>query len=79
MKANEFDKKFDEGEKIIDMLDLSESVRVNQKQKQLRLNIPLWMADLLEKEAKRLGVSRQAMIKIWLSERLEKTLHRNQP
>lgn len=72
MKAEEFDKKFDEGEDVSRYLDLSEARRPAQEQKRVNVDFPLWMVRLLDKEAKRLGVPRQSLIKIWIAERLKK-------
>jgi hypothetical protein len=72
MKAREFDKKFDEGEDISKYLDVSKARRPEQEQKRVNVDFPLWMIHLLDKEAKRLGVPRQSIIKVWLAERLEK-------
>jgi hypothetical protein len=72
MKANEFDKKFNEGVNISDHLDLSKLKRPKQEQKRVNVDFPLWMINLLDKEAKRLGVPRQSIIKVWVAERLEK-------
>ncbi len=72
MKANEFDKKFDNGNDIIDTLDLSKAQRTMQKQKHINVDFPVWMIDLLDKEACRIGVTRQSIIKVWIAERLEK-------
>jgi hypothetical protein len=72
MKANEFDKKFDENKlDIIDDLDLSTSKRLNQVQKRVNVDFPTWVIDSLDKEASRIGVTRQSIIKLWLVERLE--------
>jgi hypothetical protein len=73
MKAKELDKKFDEGKNILEHLDLSKARRPNQDQKRVNVDFPLWMIRSLDKEAKRLGVPRQSIIKIWLAERLQKT------
>ena len=73
MKAKELDKKFDEGKSIVEHLDLSKARRPNQEQKRVNVDFPLWMIQSLDKEAKRLGVPRQSIIKIWLAERLNKT------
>ena len=73
MKAKELDKKFDEGKGIIEHLDLSKARRPNQEQKRVNVDFPLWMIQSLDKEAKRLGVPRQSIIKIWLAERLNKS------
>jgi hypothetical protein len=72
MKAREFDKKFDEGKDISKHLDMSKAKRTKQEQKRVNVDFPLWMIHLLDKEAKRLGVPRQSIIKVWVSERLEK-------
>ncbi len=72
MKAEEFDKRFDEGEDVSEHLDLSKSRRPAQEQKRVNVDFPLWMIQLLDKEAKRLGVPRQAIIKLWVAERLKK-------
>lgn len=72
MKAKEFDKKFDEGEDITEYLDVSKARRPGQEQKRVNVDFPTWMIRLLDKEAKRLGVPRQAIIKVWIGERLEK-------
>lgn len=72
MKASEFDKKFDEGKDISKYLDTSKARRTKQEQKRVNVDFPLWMINLLDKEAKRLGVPRQSIIKVWVSERLEK-------
>ena len=72
MKANEFDKEFDENTNIIRHLDLSKIKRPKQEQKRVNVDFPLWMIDLLDKEAKRLGVPRQSIIKVWVAERLKR-------
>ena len=74
MKASELDKKFDDGvEDIIDALDLSTAIRPNKEQRRVNVDFPLWMVQSLDREASRLGVTRQSIIKIWIAERLEKT------
>ncbi len=72
MKAEDLDKIFDDGKDITGYLDIAKAKRPGQQQKRVNVDFPLWMIHLLDKEARRLGVSRQAVIKIWLAERLEK-------
>ena len=72
MKAEDLDKKFDEGRSILEHLDLSKARRPGQEQRRVNVDFPLWMIRSLDKEAKRLGVPRQSIIKIWIAERLEK-------
>lgn len=74
MKAKEFDKKFDNGEDISQFLDMSKTRRPGHEHKKINVDFPIWMIQSLDKEAKRLGVPRQAIIKVWLAERLEKTI-----
>ena len=71
MKAKELDQKFDNGDDILDFLDLSKAKRVMQDQKRVDVDFPVWMLELLDKEASRIGVTRQSIIKVWLAERLE--------
>ncbi|HEX7533842.1 MAG TPA: CopG family antitoxin [Syntrophales bacterium] len=72
MKAKEFDKRFDEGEDVSQYLDISKARRPIQGQKRVNVDFPVWMIQLLDKEAKRLGVPRQSIIKLWVAERLKK-------
>ena len=72
MKAEEFDKLFDEGNDIAHLLDLSSARRPNQELKRVNVDFPIWMVNKLDREARRLGVTRQSIIKIWLAERLER-------
>ena len=74
MRADELDKRFDEGEDISKYLDFSRAGRPNQEQKRVNVDFPVWMIHSLDKEAKRLGVARQSIIKLWVAERLEKTM-----
>ena len=82
MKAKDFDKKFDDNKvDVIDDLDLSTIKHPNQAQKRINVDFPIWIIDSLDKEASRVGVTRQSIIKVWLAERLEeqaanKALHR---
>lgn len=71
MKATEFDAKFDQGEDLTEFLDLSKAKRPGHEQKRVNVDFPIWMIEALDHEAKRLGVTRQSIIKIWIAERLE--------
>lgn len=72
MKAKKFDEKFDKGENISNYLEISKARRPEQEQKRVNVDFPLWVIQLLDKEAKRLGVPRQSIIKVWIAERLKK-------
>lgn len=72
MKAKEFDHKFDQdADDIIDDLDLSSMRRLNQEPKRINVDFPTWVIDSLDREAARIGVTRQSIIKVWLVERLQ--------
>jgi hypothetical protein len=71
MKAKEFDKKFDAGDRIVQYLDLERAVRPGQEQRRVNVDFPSWMISRLDQEAKRLGVPRQSLIKIWIAEKLQ--------
>ena len=73
MKAKEFDKKFEEGQDISEYLDISKATRAGQEQQRVNVDFPLWMLHSLDKEAKRLGVPRQSIIKFWIAERLSES------
>ena len=75
MKAKTFDTDFDSGKDITGALDLSKINRPNQTQKRVNVDFPTWMIESLDKEASRLGVTRQSIIKVWLAERLETLAH----
>jgi len=70
MKAIEFDDKFDRGEDITEFIDISQAKRLGVEQKRVNVDFPAWMIEALDYEARRLGVTRQSIIKIWLAERL---------
>jgi hypothetical protein len=71
MKAKKFEQQFDENVDLTASLDLSKARRVLQSQKRVNVDFPTWMIDSLDKEASKIGVTRQSVIKIWLAERLE--------
>ena len=72
MKASEFDKKFDDGENVITELDISRARRPGEEARRINVDFPAWMVESLDKEARRIGVTRQSIIKMWLAERLQK-------
>ena len=71
MKAEEFDRKFADGEDITGELDLASARRPLREQRRVNVDFPSWMVESLDREAKRLGVTRQSIIKVWIAERLE--------
>jgi len=72
MKAKDLDKIFDDGKvDINEFLDLSKAFRPGQEQKRVNVDFPVWMIERLDKEANRLGVPRQSLIKFWIGEHLD--------
>ncbi|OIN85684.1 MAG: CopG family transcriptional regulator [Anaerolineae bacterium CG1_02_58_13] len=71
MKASELDQKFDDNQNILDSLDLSQARRPALEQKRVNVDFPAWMIAALDREARKLGVTRQSVIKMWLAERLQ--------
>lgn len=72
MKAKELDKKFDDGEDITKFLDLARAKRRDLEQRRVNVDFPAWMIERLDKEARRLEVTRQSIIKVWIADRLQK-------
>ncbi|MFN9619588.1 MAG: type II toxin-antitoxin system BrnA family antitoxin [Synechococcaceae cyanobacterium] len=71
MNSSEFDRRFEEGESVLDSLNLEAACRPRLEPKRVNVDFPLWMVEQLDREASRLGVTRQSIIKLWLAERLE--------
>lgn len=72
MKAKVFEQQFNDATDITTSLDLSKAKRVLQEQRRVNVDFPTWMIESLDREAGKLGVTRQSIIKVWLAERLEK-------
>jgi hypothetical protein len=70
MKAKTFDRKFDSGETILDQLDVHKARRVGLEARRVNVDFPSWMVDSLDREGRRMGVTRQSLIKLWLADRL---------
>jgi len=71
MKAKEFDRRFDGGDDVSACLDPAKARRVNLSPKRVNVDFPTWMVESLDREASRLGVTRQSVIKVWIAERLK--------
>jgi hypothetical protein len=71
MKAEDFDRKFDQGMDVTADLDLSRASRPGQDPRRVNVDFPAWMVESLDREARRLGVTRQSVIKLWIAERLD--------
>lgn len=67
LTATEFDRRFDEGESVIPYADLSKAERPNRKTQKVNVDFPTWMVRSLDKEAAHLGISRQALVKVWIA------------
>lgn len=72
MKATEFDQRFDAGEDVSDVIDWGAARRSNQEPRRVNVDFPAWMVASMDREADRFGISRQALIRVWIAERLER-------
>jgi hypothetical protein len=71
ISVEEFDRRFDDGEDISAYLDWDRAFRPGLEQKRVNLDLPVWMIKTLDSEAKRVGVTRQSIMKVWISERIK--------
>ena len=71
MKAEDLDRKFDDGEDVLEHFDVSSLKRSGLEARSVEISFPQWMLAALDREAQRLGIERDAVIKLWLSERLQ--------
>lgn len=71
ISVEEIDRRFDEGESVLEYFDVARAVRPNQKTKRVNVDMPQHMIMKLDAQAKRRGVTRQALIKMWLADRLD--------
>ena len=71
-KASEFDRAFDAGEDVTDRLELEKARRVHYETRRVNVDFPDWMVRALDREAQRLGVTRQALIKLWIANQLDR-------
>ncbi len=69
--ASKFDKQFDNGEDITEFLDLKSIIKPGNEPKRVSVDFPVWMVHELDKVSKRLGVTRQSVIKVFISEKLK--------
>ena len=72
MKASDFGNEFESGKDITSSLDLSKARRLNQEPRRINVDFPTWMVESLDREAKRLGITRQSIIKVWIAEMLDR-------
>lgn len=72
VKATRFDQEFDQGKDVSRYLDVSKARRPGLEQRRVNVDIPVWMIESLDREAARLGVPRQSLVKLWIAERLER-------
>ena len=69
--AEELDKRFDDGEDISEFIDWSSARRPGLEAKRVNVDFPAWVVAGLDREARRLGVTRQSLIKMWIAEKLQ--------
>jgi len=72
VRASEFDQEFELGKDVTRYLDVSKAHRPGLEQRRVNVDFPVWMIESLDREAARLGVPRQSLVKVWIAERLER-------
>ncbi len=71
--TREFDKRFDEGEDIHELVDMSKATVIQYGKKvRITLDIAESLVNEIDDIRKEIGVDRGALIKIWLHERVKK-------
>jgi uncharacterized protein (DUF111 family) len=70
MKATKFDQKFDKGESVDRELDLKKATRPGVQARRVNVDFPAWMVESIDRHARRFGITRQSLIKMWLAEKL---------
>jgi predicted DNA binding CopG/RHH family protein len=70
-KVKELDRKFDADEDVTRYLEVSRARRPGHEQRRVNVDFPTWMIDSLDREASRLGVPRQSLIKMLIARHLE--------
>ena len=71
MASEELDRRFDAGEDVTEALDVQSARRPAVASRRVNVDFPSWVVDALDREATRLGVTRQSVIKMWIADRLE--------
>lgn len=72
ISSEEFDQKFDAGEDVSEFVDWSRTRRPGREIRRVNVDFPAWVVEALDREAARLGVTRQALVKLWIAERLDR-------
>lgn len=72
MNTENFDERFDAGDDISAVLGLEHAERPGLAARRVNVDFPSWMVEALDREARRLGVTRQSVIKLWIADRLER-------
>lgn len=72
ISAKEFDEKFEAGEDVLPYCDTNSIRKPGLEKKLVNVDFPVWMLESLDHEAQKLGITRQALIKVWIAERLQR-------
>ena len=75
IRNDDLENMFDSGEDISDYVDWNNTRKINTEQKRINIDLPIWIINQLDKESKKIGVTRQSIIKVWLSEKIENIIN----
>lgn len=71
IKAKDFDAAFERGEDVTKYINKSKSRRPNEQLRRVNIDFPAWVIESLDKEARRLGVTRQSLVKMWIAQKVK--------
>ncbi|WP_162341221.1 type II toxin-antitoxin system BrnA family antitoxin [Cyclobacterium salsum] len=71
--AIEFDEKFERQENLVPYLQIDKRSKPGLKARRVSVDFPEWMVQELDRAAQKLGVSRQSLIKVFISDKLKET------
>jgi len=74
ISSEKFDEKFDAGEDVLEYCDMKSIRKPGLEKKMVNVDFPMWMLESLDHEARKLGITRQSLIKFWIAEKLCKNL-----
>jgi len=77
LTAKEFDSRFESGDSILPHLDLDAAERPGVAPQRVNVDFPAWEVAALDREAERLGITRQSLIKVWIAERIDALQNRS--
>jgi hypothetical protein len=73
ISAVEFDEKFEKKENLVPYLQTDKITKPGLKSRRVSVDFPEWMVQELDRAAQKLGITRQSLIKVFISDKLKET------